>query len=43
MQHVGAAQASRAVHDSVRVKNALLAQFHLIADHGVGSDADSGA
>jgi hypothetical protein len=43
MQHVGAAQASRAVHDSVSVKNALLAQFHFIADHGISSDPGSGA
>jgi hypothetical protein len=41
MEHVAAAQASRAVYDSMRVQNATLAELNVVADNCVGSDNDA--
>jgi hypothetical protein len=43
MEHVAAAQASRAVYDSMCVQNATLAKLNAVADDCVRSDADSSA
>jgi hypothetical protein len=43
MQHVAAAKARGAVHYGMSVKNAIIAQFDLIANHCIGPDAHSGA
>jgi hypothetical protein len=43
MQHVGAAQARRAVHHGVRVENAIFAQHHVVTHDGIRPDAHSSA
>jgi hypothetical protein len=41
MQHVRTTQAGGSVYHSMRVKNAVFAQFHIVADNGIGPDAYS--